>query len=187
MDEAEAYSVAGRASAKKRWVGASSKKRHVQGRRLAEARAPVVTEPRTQDTRLAQVFGTKTPEVAEAERLATYARVAKLMAKPQEDWPTSYFGRELQRSLLTLQDYARQFDDEGQREKAVQIHLVLVKHLKELANESQPLSSEERAELERRRDAEMEAEFSAMTDEELALTRDEPWTATVDSEQDREV
>jgi hypothetical protein len=51
------------------------------------------------------------------------------MAKPEEDWPTSYFGRELQRSLLTLQDYARQLDEEGQREKAVQIHLVLVKYL----------------------------------------------------------
>ena len=122
-----------------------------------------------QDTRVAQVLGTKTPAVAEAKRLGTYARVAKLMAKPQEDWPTSYFGRELQRSLLTLQDYARQFDDEGQREKAVQIHLVLVKHLKELANESQQsLSTEERAELQRLRDAEMEAEVAAMSDEELA-------------------
>ena len=102
--------------------------------------------------------------------MGTYARVAKLMAKPQEDWPTSFFGRELQRSLLTLQDYARQFDDEGQRERAVQIHLVLVKHLKELANESQQsLSSEERAELERLRDEEMEAEVAAMSDEELGL------------------
>jgi hypothetical protein len=106
--------------------------------------------------------------------MGTYARVAKLMAKPQEDWPTSYFGRELQRSLLPLQDYAKQFDDEGQREKAVQIHLVLVKHLKELANEShQSLSAEERAELERLREAEMEAEVAAMSDEELGLTHDE--------------
>jgi hypothetical protein len=45
--------------------------------------------------------------------------------------------------------------------KAVQIHLVLVKHLKELANESQQvLSSEERAELEKLRDAEIEAEVA---------------------------
>ena len=114
-------------------------------------------------------MGTKTPEVAEAKRLGTYARVAKLMAKPKEDWPTSYFGRELQRSLLTLQDYARPFDDEGQREKAVQIHLVLVKHLKDLANDSRPsgLSAEE----ESRMDREIEARVAAMTDEELGIDR----------------
>jgi hypothetical protein len=156
MDES-AVSGAGRALVNKRWVNTSNEKRRAEGRRITEARAPVVAEPRSQDTRVAQVLGTKTPEVAEAKRLGTYARVAKLMAKPENDWPTSYFGRELQRSLLTLQDYARQFDDEGQREKAVQIHLVLVKHLKELASESQQsLSSEGRAELERLRDAEME-------------------------------
>jgi hypothetical protein len=169
MDES-AVSIAGRALVNKRWVKASAEKRRAEGRRMSEARAPVVTEPRMQDTRVAQVLGTKRTEIAEAKRLGIYARVAKLMAKPQEDWPTSFFGRELQRSLLTLQDYARQFDDEGQRERAVQIHLVLVKHLKELANESQQsLSSEERAELERLRDEEMEAEVAAMSDEELGL------------------
>jgi len=64
-----------------------------------------------------------------------------------------------------LQDYAKQFDDEGQREKAVQIHLVLVKHLKGAANTPE-YSAEERAELQRLTDARMEAEVAAMSDEE---------------------
>jgi hypothetical protein len=163
MDEAEAISIANRARVKKRWARASAEQRRVNGRRMIEARAPVVTEPRSQETRVAQVLGTKTPEVAEAKRLGTYARVAKLMAKPEEDWPTSYFGRELQHSLLTLQDYARQFDDEGQREKAVQIHIMLVKHLKGVANDSHPegLSPEE--------EARIRAEVEAMSDEELGI------------------
>jgi hypothetical protein len=162
MDEAEVISTANRIHAKKRWAKATAEQRRAEGQRILNAQAPVFSEPRAQDTRVAQVLGTKTPEVAEAKRLGTYTSVAKLMAKPEEDWPTSYFGRELQRSLLTLQDYARQFDYEGQREKAaVQIHLVLIKHLKELANQSQQsLSSEERAELESLRDAEIEAEVA---------------------------
>jgi hypothetical protein len=104
MDQAEAISTANRVHAKKHWAKATTEQRRVNGLRMIEARPQVVTEPRTQDTRVAQVLGTKTPEIAEAKRLGTYARVAKLMAKPKEDWPTSYFGRELQRSLLTLQD-----------------------------------------------------------------------------------
>jgi hypothetical protein len=162
MDEAEAFSIANRARVRKRWAKTSAEKRRVHGRRMIKARAPVVTEPRSQDTRITQVFGPMTPEViTEAQRLGTYERVAKLMAKPEEGWPTSYYGREFQRALLTLQDYAKQFDDEGQREKAVQIQLVVMKHLKDLAKEtpSPAFSSEE--------EARMRAEVEAMSDEEL--------------------
>ena len=66
MDEAEVIIAANRVHAKKPWAKASAEKRHAQARRMIEARAPIVTEPRTQDARVAQVLGTNTPEVAEA-------------------------------------------------------------------------------------------------------------------------
>jgi hypothetical protein len=73
-----------------------------------------------------------------------------------------YLAREFRRSVLTLQEYAREFDQENQREKAVQIHIMLVKHLKGVANDSHPsgVSPEE--------EARIEAEVRAMSDEELA-------------------
>jgi hypothetical protein len=134
---------------------------------MTDARAPVVAEPRSQDTRLAQVFGSKTPEIGGDKRIAIHKRVAKLMTSAEREAPlSSYLAREFRRSVLTLQEYAREFDGEGQREKAVQIHIMLVKHLKGVANDSHPegLSPEE--------EARMEAEAEAMSDEELAAATD---------------
>ena len=134
---------------------------------MIEARAPVVTEPRTQDTRLAQVFGNKTPEIGRDQRIAINKRVAKLMARAEREAPLNdYLAREFRRSVLTLQEYAREFDLENQREKAVQIHIMLVKHLKGVANDSHPagISAEE--------EPAMEATVRAMSDEELGLVLD---------------
>jgi len=95
MEEAETISAANRFHAKKRWAKASAEQRHVNGRRVIEASAPVVTESRSQETRLAQVFGTKTPEVAEAKRLENLHAGCQADGHTVEDWPTGYFGREL--------------------------------------------------------------------------------------------
>ena len=151
MNEAEAYSIAGRASIRKRW--AKTKERAV--------------EPRTDDTRTARVLAAKTSAVVEHAagelRIAIAQRVAERMARQDDIAPAGYYGQELRRSLITLQEYADEFDREGQREKAVQVHFVLVKYLKDLAAAEEPLCHR----LEADEMARMEAEVAAMGDEEL--------------------
>jgi len=151
MNEAEAYSIAGRASIRKRW--AKTKERAV--------------EPRTDDTRTARVLAAKASTVVEHAagelRIAIAQRVAERMARQEDIAPAGYYGQELRRSLITLQEYADEFDREGQREKAVQVHFVLVKYLKDLAAAEEPLCHR----LEADEMARMEAEVAAMGDEEL--------------------
>ena len=132
-----------------------------------EGRATVVTEPRPQDTRVTQVFGAKPVMLEGSKRIAIHKRVAKLMTRAEREAPLNdYLAREFRRSVLTLQEYAREFDGEGQREKAVQIHIMLVKHLKGVANDSPPagISPEE--------EARIQAEVAAMSDAELGLALD---------------
>ena len=163
MDEAEVISAAHSIHAKKRWANAGAEKRQAQGRRLLEGRATVITEPRPQDTRVTQVFAPKPAKLEGRKRIAIHKRVAKLMTRAEREAPLNdYLAREFRRSVLTLQEYAREFDQENQREKAVQIHIMLVKHLKGVANDSHPsgVSPEE--------EARIEAEVRAMSDEELA-------------------
>ena len=64
-------------------------------------------------------------------------------------------------SLLALQEYANEFDREGQREKAVQIHMVLLKQLAKMEAVAPPpeQSYEE--------NSASEAKLRSMTDEQL--------------------
>jgi hypothetical protein len=89
-------------------------------------------------------------------------------ANPQKNWPTIYFGRELQRSLRTLQDYARQFDDEGQRERGAETFGVWSSISRTWPKRHVPAGLT--AEDEVRMEAAIEAQVKAMTDEELGST-----------------
>jgi hypothetical protein len=111
VDEAEVISSANRVHAKKRWTNATVEQRQAQGRRLIEGRATVDTKPRPQDTRVTRVFGAKPAKLEGSKRIAIHKRVAKLMTRAEREAPlTSYLAREFRRSVLTLQEYAREFD-----------------------------------------------------------------------------
>jgi hypothetical protein len=110
MDEAEVISTANRVLAKKRWSRATAEQRRAEGHRLLESRATVITEPRPQDTRVARVFGAKPAKLEGSKRIAIHKRVAKLMARAEREAPLNdYLAREFRRSVLTLQEYAREF------------------------------------------------------------------------------
>jgi hypothetical protein len=89
---------------------------------MTAARTQIVTEPRTQETRPAQVLAKAGPPLPEqrAGRIPIADRVSKRMAENEDGSSTTYFGSQLRASLMALQEYADEFDREGQREKAVQ-------------------------------------------------------------------
>jgi hypothetical protein len=85
-------------------------------------------------------------------------RVRDLMVT--DTTPAADVASQLRASLVALQEYADEFDREGQREKAVQIHLVLLKHLAKIVPLQSPLPSATDI-------AALEAEVALMSDDEL--------------------
>ena len=123
-----------------------------------------MSEPHPQESRISEVLAPPSQSAPSAwpDRIPVAERVRARLAEDDDGAPTSYFGRQLQMSLLALQEYANEFDREGQREKAVQIHMVVLKHLaKTEAATPPPIPSAEQI-------AAMEAEVARMSDDELA-------------------
>ena len=54
------------------------------------------------------------------------------MAEPEPDAATDYWGRQLLKIISALELQAEDFDALGQKEKAAQISMVLLKHTKEI-------------------------------------------------------
>ena len=161
---AEAFSILQRARVKKRWAKAGDDKRRKTGRRLADSRKPSVNEPRLQDSRVGEVLvqpASSLPDLR-ASRIPMADRVRGLLAS--DATPAGDVGFQLRASLVALREYADEFDREGQREKAVQIHMVILKHLAKMPLQSPLPSAPDTAAL--------EAEVALMSDEELEqLTR----------------
>jgi hypothetical protein len=157
---AEAFSILQRARVKKRWAKAGDDKRRKTGRRLADSRKPSVNEPRLQDSRVGEVLvqpASSLPDLR-ASRIPMADRVRGLLAS--DATPAGDVGFQLRASLVALREYADEFDREGQREKAVQIHLVLLKHLAKIVPVQSPLPSATDI-------AALEAEVALMSDDEL--------------------
>jgi hypothetical protein len=83
---------------------------------MTAARQQVVAEPRSQETRAAQVLAmaSRDPNLP-FDRVAIAERVKKRLTEDEDDDATSapYFGRQLRASLVALQEYADEFDREG--------------------------------------------------------------------------
>ena len=96
--------------------------------------------------------------------MGIWERVVQRMAEQGPGAPTDYWGRHLLKNILALELYAEVYEAADQTEKAVQISMVLLKHIKEIylakapGAACQPSADENAA---------MEAEVAAMSDEEL--------------------
>jgi hypothetical protein len=158
----------GRNGAKKRWAKADRTARLNQGRRMTNGKEQEdISMPRLQDTLAAQVLAmaSRDPNLP-LDRIAIVERVKKRLTEDEDDdaTPAPYFGRQLRACLVALQEYADEFDCEGQREKAVQIHMVILKQLKGLPTEALIHSSR----LSPATEAAIEAAAARLSDEELA-------------------
>jgi hypothetical protein len=86
------------------------------------------------------------------------------MAELEPDAPTDYWGRQLLKTISALELHAEDFDAAGQKERAAQISMVLLKQIKEIyvARGPQAPRSVSADQI-----AALEAEVAAMSDEEL--------------------
>jgi hypothetical protein len=179
MDEAKAISIANRAHAKKRWAKASPKERYDAGRRMTDAgKRDRVAVPRLQDTRTTQVLSKSSASTSdlpsnEAHRMTMQERVSQTMAVQQEGAPAGYWGQAVLKNVAMLELFAEDYVAAGQVDKAVQIHMVLLKYLTKVYLAQEPnfpnqFSAEEAAAL-AEQDAALEAKLAGMSIEELRV------------------
>jgi hypothetical protein len=100
-------------------------------------------------------------------------RVSQRMAAQEEGAPAGYWGGVVLKNVAMLELFAEDYVAAGQVEKAVQIHMVLLKYLTKVylaqeANVPNQLSAEEAAAL-AEQDAALKAKIAGMSIEELRV------------------